>query len=99
MRRRHVKLDSLKAQVPYAFVGGPFGSNLTTRDYTEDGVPVIRGSNLSTDGAFHDEGFVFVSDNLWDASRPPTPSIASFGCGVGPTMTSSIGRDSPGAAN
>ena len=41
-----VKLDSIKADVRYAFVGGPFGSNLTTRDYVEEGIPVIRGNNL-----------------------------------------------------
>jgi type I restriction enzyme S subunit len=30
-----------------AIVGGPFGSDLVSRDYVEDGVPVIRGQNLS----------------------------------------------------
>ena len=29
-----------------ALVGGPFGSNLVSRDYAEDGVPVIRGQNM-----------------------------------------------------
>jgi type I restriction enzyme, S subunit len=37
-----VKLDSVKADIRYAFVGGPFGSNLTTRDYVDEGVPVSR---------------------------------------------------------
>jgi len=39
MRWPKVKLDSIKADVRYAFVGGPFGSNLTTRDYVEEGIP------------------------------------------------------------
>lgn len=29
-----------------ALVGGPFGSNLVSRDYVEAGVPVIRGQNM-----------------------------------------------------
>lgn len=29
-----------------ALVGGPFGSNLVSRDYVEHGVPVIRGQNM-----------------------------------------------------
>jgi type I restriction enzyme, S subunit len=29
-----------------ALVGGPFGSNLVSRDYVEYGVPVIRGQNM-----------------------------------------------------
>lgn len=29
-----------------ALVGGPFGSNLVSRDYVDHGVPVIRGQNM-----------------------------------------------------
>src|SRR5437867_3916728 len=29
-----------------ALVGGPFGSNLVSRDYVATGVPVIRGQNM-----------------------------------------------------
>jgi type I restriction enzyme S subunit len=61
-----VKLDSIKADVRYAFVGGPFGSNLTTRDYVEEGVPVIRGNNLPADRLFLDDDFVFVTDEKAD---------------------------------
>ena len=57
------KLESLASDEPYSFVGGPFGSKLTSRDYVEDGVPVIRGSNLNN-GRFLDmDNFVFVSDS------------------------------------
>ena len=72
MKWRAASLDSVKSQVPYALVGGPFGSNLTTRDYVDDGVPVIRGSNLPTDSSFHDDGFVFVSDKKADDLRANT---------------------------
>lgn len=44
-------------------VDGPFGSNLPERLYTESGVPVIRGSNLSKGKVrFRDNDFVYVSD-------------------------------------
>jgi type I restriction enzyme, S subunit len=42
-----VKIDEIKASGRNTLVGGPFGSNLTAKDYTEDGVPVIRGVNRS----------------------------------------------------
>jgi type I restriction enzyme S subunit len=69
MNRRwsSVKIDSLRAVTPYSLVGGPFGSNLTTRDYVEDGVPVIRGSNLPDEREFEEDGFVFVSDDKANA--------------------------------
>ncbi|WP_273050466.1 restriction endonuclease subunit S [Pseudoalteromonas sp.] len=46
-------------------VDGPFGSNLPASCYVDDGIPVIRGSNLSKGlDEFKDEGFVFVSDEI-----------------------------------
>lgn len=43
-------------------VDGPFGSNLPASDYTEIGIPVIRGVNLSKGKKrFKEEKFVFVS--------------------------------------
>jgi type I restriction enzyme S subunit len=69
---RIVKLDCIRAPVPYAFVGGPFGSNLTTRDYVEEGIPVIRGNNLPGDRYFHDDDFVFVSEKKANELRANT---------------------------
>lgn len=60
-------IDQIKANIPYACVGGPFGSDLTTRDYVDEGVPVIRGGNLSGDSGFIDSNFVFVSDEKANA--------------------------------
>jgi type I restriction enzyme S subunit len=57
-----VKIDDIKAGTRYALVGGPFGSNLTTSDYVEEGVPVIRGNNISPDAIFIDKDFAFVSE-------------------------------------
>lgn len=42
-----------------AIVGGPFGSDLVSRDYVDDGVPVIRGQNMS--GQWVSGAFVFVT--------------------------------------
>lgn len=42
-----------------AIVGGPFGSDLVSADYVDDGVPVIRGTNMS--GQWVSGSFVFVS--------------------------------------
>jgi type I restriction enzyme S subunit len=43
-----------------AIVGGPFGSDLVSRDYVEVGVPVIRGTNLGV-GRWIGGDFAFVS--------------------------------------
>ena len=59
-------IDSIKSKQRYSLIGGPFGSNLTTRDYVDDGVPVIRGANLPDDRTFHDDDFVYVSDDKAD---------------------------------
>ena len=72
MKWRTMPLDTVKAPVPYAFVGGPFGSNLTTRDYCEEGVPVIRGNNLPFESSFRDDNFVFVSEKKADDLRSNT---------------------------
>ena len=48
------------ASVRNALVGGPFGSNLVSSDYTHDGVPVIRGQNMGL-GRWVEGDFAFVS--------------------------------------
>ncbi|MCC8935914.1 restriction endonuclease subunit S [Bradyrhizobium sp. Arg68] len=56
------RLATLAASKPYALVGGPFGSKLTSADYLEEGVPVIRGSNLSGGRYLDETNFVYVSE-------------------------------------
>lgn len=53
--------QQLAAESRNSFSLGPFGSKVTTADYTECGVPFIRGVNLSR-GAFLDEEFVFITE-------------------------------------
>ena len=54
----------IAADKPRACVGGPFGSDLTRKDYVEKpGIPVIRGLNLASKSPFMDEReFVYVSE-------------------------------------
>ena len=47
-----------------AIISGPFGSNIGRKFFVKDGVPVIRGNNISEKfELFKDDGFVFVSKN------------------------------------
>jgi type I restriction enzyme S subunit len=57
-------------------VGGPFGSNLVSADYVEDGVPVIRGENLNW-GKQIGGSFVFVSEGK--VARDLTRNLAKEG--------------------
>ena len=56
---RDVLLEELAASTKNALVGGPFGSDLVSSDYSPTGVPVIRGENLAT-GRWVAGDFVFV---------------------------------------
>lgn len=53
-------LADLAGSQKNAIVGGPFGSNLVSKDYVELGVPVVRGTNMG--GKWVGGDFVFVSD-------------------------------------
>jgi type I restriction enzyme, S subunit len=67
---RKAKLIDIAAKKRWALNGGPFGSKLTTKYYTDSGVPVIRGANLSGDSMFSFADFVFVSEEKADELRP-----------------------------
>jgi len=55
-------LGTIATKDGYGLVDGPFGSNLPASLYVEDGIPVIRGSNLTLGPErFRAEEFVFVS--------------------------------------
>jgi type I restriction enzyme S subunit len=49
-----------------ALVGGPFGSDLVSKDYVPSGVPVIRGANMGK-GRWVSGDFVFVSQEKADS--------------------------------
>lgn len=46
----------------YAFTGGPFGSNLKSSDYTEEGVRIIQLQNIK-DGYFANEYKIYTSES------------------------------------
>lgn len=66
---RGVSIECLAADAPHSVVGGPFGSALGRKDYVLDGVPVIRGAQLSGEGSFSLEDFVFVTDDKADEQK------------------------------
>lgn len=43
-------------------IGGPFGSNLTQKDYVAEGVPIIRGTNMEHHGRWIGGEFAFVNE-------------------------------------
>lgn len=46
-----------------AIVSGPFGSNISSRFFVEEGIPVIRGNNLTFgQRRFVDDGFVYLTE-------------------------------------
>lgn len=61
-----VTVTEIAAQERNALVGGPFGSDLVSRDYVPHGVPVIRGANMGK-GRWVSGDFVFVSAEKADS--------------------------------
>src|SRR5712691_4256398 len=64
-------VDDIKSPEPYSCVAGPFGSKISSKYFTDEGVPVIRGNNLRDDlTRFVPEGFVFVAEARAQEYRP-----------------------------
>lgn len=57
-------VNDIKAEEKKSIISGPFGSNISSKFFVRDGVPVIRGNNLSIDMGtkFIDNGFVFITE-------------------------------------
>jgi len=57
------KFEDVAVQEKGAIVSGPFGSNISSKFFVDEGVPVIRGNNL-TFGQRHfiDDGFVYLTE-------------------------------------
>jgi len=62
-----VRLWTLASDEKGAIAGGPFGSDLVSRDYVDFGVPVIRGVNLPSHSKFSFRDLVFVTEAKADA--------------------------------
>ncbi len=63
---KSVKLTEIASKKRWAMNGGPFGSKLSRKHYSLDGVPVIRGCNLPAGAKFSFEEFVYVSEEKAD---------------------------------
>ncbi len=58
-----VQLQDLALPKKGSIVSGPFGSNIGSRFFVEEGIPVIRGNNLTVGREkFIDNGFVFLTE-------------------------------------
>lgn len=60
---KEVLLEELASDEPNALATGPFGSAISSKHFTDHGVPVIRGSNLSANISerLNDRDIVFLS--------------------------------------
>jgi type I restriction enzyme S subunit len=60
---KEVELQDIALQQKGSIVSGPFGSNIGSRFFVEEGIPVIRGNNLSLGKEkFKDDGFVYLTE-------------------------------------
>ena len=57
------RLRDIKAEKKYAIVDGPFGSAISTNDYKESGIPLIRITNLKN-GEVTENDMVYISEEL-----------------------------------
>ena len=57
------KLEEICLPEKGTIISGPFGSNIGRKYFVEEGIPVIRGNNLSLSlDKFYDKDFVFVTE-------------------------------------
>lgn len=59
-------VEDIAANARNAIVGGPFGSDLVSKDYVLSGVPVIRGANMGY-GRWVSGEFVYVTNEKADS--------------------------------
>ena len=58
-----VALEDIALQEKGAIVSGPFGSNISAKYFVDEGIPVIRGNNLTKGKAkFIDDGFAYLTE-------------------------------------
>lgn len=60
---KEMTIEELKSEDTNALATGPFGSTISSKFFTEKGMPVIRGGNLSTNISQRlvEEGLAFIS--------------------------------------
>jgi type I restriction enzyme S subunit len=58
-------IETVDKKIKWSFIGGPFGSNLKSSDYTPNGVRIIQLQNIG-DAEFNDDYKIFTSDEKAD---------------------------------
>lgn len=58
-------IDVADKNIKWSFIGGPFGSNLKSSDYVEDGIRIIQLQNIG-DGQFNEGYKIFTSKEKAD---------------------------------
>ncbi len=62
-----LKVENIKSNEKRSVITGPFGSNISSKFFVDEGIPVIRGNNLTNDfNRFKDNGFVFITSEKAD---------------------------------
>ena len=60
-------IEEISSNEKRSIISGPFGSNISSKFFKEEGIPVIRGNNLTEDNVmFIDDGFVYISKEKAD---------------------------------
>lgn len=85
---RNYTFSEIAKKEKFAIVDGPFGTQLHSDEYTENGVPVVRIENLSFSGKFKPENIVFISEKKADQLKrsrvvPGDLIIAKTGATIG----------------
>ena len=63
MKWPQVELQHIALQEKGAIVSGPFGSNISAKYFVDEGIPVIRGNNLTKGREkFIDDGFAYLTE-------------------------------------
>ncbi|MCG7570772.1 restriction endonuclease subunit S [Pseudoalteromonas sp. CNC9-20] len=58
-----VMVEDVQAKEKRATITGPFGSSIGSKFFVEEGIPVIRGNNLTLGmEKFKDDGFAFITE-------------------------------------
>lgn len=61
----HKLIDVADKKIKWSFTGGPFGSDLKSEDYTENGVRILQLQNIG-DGVFNNEYKIYTSEEKAD---------------------------------
>ncbi len=71
------KLKYIKDKKNYSIVDGPFGSAISTQDYMDEGIPLVRITNLSGDYVSFDN-MVYISETLANSLKRSSFTIGDI---------------------